>query len=282
MEDIQTKFAIIGGSSTFSINFPQDIEGFDLEVLDVFTPETPFGKCPKLTLFEIKTREGKLRHALTVKMHGWMRDIPRFEASKRLFWFFSEARVERIFSEGGVGAISPLLDLRDVVIPTDFIDFSKSNVSIGGGKLLIMRDPFCPEIRSTLEKATVSSHFRVFNRGVYLSTEGQRFESAAEIAMARDWGADYVGQSAVPEVYLAREVGACYAGAHLVVNYAEGVVKPWHYEEFKDIFYKEAKLMGKILLETLIAMPEERSCSCKDYTKDSLLSEGGSEPPSRT
>ena len=45
------------------------------------------------------------------------------------------------------------------------------------------------------------------------NTDGRHFESPAEIAMLNGH-ADIVGQSICPEVYLAREIGACYAGLY--------------------------------------------------------------------
>jgi 5'-methylthioadenosine phosphorylase len=55
---------------------------------------------------------------------------------------------------------------------------------------------------------------RVFIRGTYAVTDGRHFESPAEVAMMNGQ-ADIVGQSIAPEVYLAREIGACYAGTVL-------------------------------------------------------------------
>ena len=42
--------------------------------------------------------------------------------------------------------------------------------------------------------------------------------------------ADIVGQSIAPEVYLAREIGACYAGLYFTVNYGEGIRKAWSHQ----------------------------------------------------
>jgi 5'-methylthioadenosine phosphorylase len=86
-------------------------------------------------------------------------------------------------------------------------------------------------------------------------------------------GADIVGQSLAPEVYLAREIGACYASVQLVVNYAEGVVHEWSHEELADIFFSGSRTVGRILLETLDALPSERHCACADLKKPTLLRE---------
>ena len=54
--------------------------------------------------------------------------------------------------------------------------------------------------------------------GVYACFEGPRFESPAEIRMARLLGAAVAGMTGVPEVTLAAEAGLRYAAVSLVVN----------------------------------------------------------------
>ena len=53
--------------------------------------------------------------------------------------------------------------------------------------------------------------------------EGPRFETRAEIRLARLAGADVAGMTGVPEVTLAIEAGLRYAAISLVVNPASGV-----------------------------------------------------------
>ncbi len=101
-------------------------------------------------------------------------------------------------------------------------------------------------------------------------TEGPRFESPAEVDQLRGMG-DIIGQSFVPEVWLARDIGACYAGIYIVVNYGEGIVKPWEHRELERIFHDDAELIGRILLEALDLLPEEGGCHCRDLRKATLL-----------
>ena len=272
-------FAVIGGSSTFSLRFPAALNRPEVRVLEeglVFP--TPFGESPPFTLFEV---EGK--RVLTVRMHGWRPPhVSRADASRQVFWVFREAGVRRIFAEGGVGSLSRLLELRDFVIPDDYIDMTmRKDVSLGLPYLLIMREPICPvgaEILARAAEARVrGTGRRVFRRGVYVATDGRHFESRSEVQAFRQMGGDVVGQSLVPEVYLAREIGACYAGIHLVTNYAEGVVRDWEHDELKDIFYGEAELVGHILIDALLsAPPGGEGCRCPTYRKPTLLRD---EPP---
>ncbi len=101
-------------------------------------------------------------------------------------------------------------------------------------------------------------------------TEGPRFESPAEVRVLQTMG-DIVGQSFSPEVWLARDIGACYAGVYVVVNYGEGVVRDWEHEELARIFREDAGLMGRILLDALAVLPDDDACACRELRKPTLL-----------
>ncbi|WP_282200010.1 MTAP family purine nucleoside phosphorylase [Collibacillus ludicampi] len=266
----RTPYAIIGGSSTFSIRFPEDLELPDCEILaDGLVFDTPYGTSPKFKLFRLGDKE-----VLTVKMHGWRpNEVTRAVASQQLFWVFAQAGVKKIYAEGGVGAINHLLRTRDIVVPTDYIDRSmRVDVGLGGPYLLIMRQPTCPHGRKRLVRAAEQNPIgRVFDRSIYANTDGRHFESVAEVQALKILGADVVGQSMCPEVYLAREIGACYARLDMVVNYAEGIVKDWEHEVLKDIFYNESKAIARMLIDAMKDTPLSEDCGCADLRKDTLL-----------
>jgi 5'-methylthioadenosine phosphorylase len=260
--------AIIGGSGTLSIDFPAALNRADVEILKrdlVF--DTPYGKTPPFILFRIDDK-----NVLTCRMHGWRRGVSRADASRQIFWLFREAGVKKVLAEGGVGSINHLLDPRDVVVASDYIDQSmRKDVGLEGHYLLIMRQAICPNIREQLIRAGEANPLnRIFRRGVYVVTDGRHFESPAEVAMFKGHG-DIIGQSLCPEVYLAREIGACFAGLYTVVNYGEGVVKDWEHSELSQIFYEDADKIAKILLETIKAMDDTQTCGCADLRKPTLL-----------
>ena len=262
-------YAVVGGSGTLSSNFPANLPDEDVEILaDNLHFETPYGMSPAIRLFRV----GEKR-VLTVKMHGWRSGVTRADASRQVFWTFREAGVRRIISEGGVGTVNKLLDLRDFIIPDDYLDLSvRKDVMLDGRYLLVMRDALCPEMRQALIAATKKRFDgRVFTRGTYAVTDGRHFESPAEVAMMNGH-ADIVGQSIAPEVYLAREIGACYAGLYFTVNYGEGIREKWSHQDMADIFYDDAPMIGEIILETIRNVAaDDRHCECLDLRKETLL-----------
>jgi 5'-methylthioadenosine phosphorylase len=137
-----------------------------------------------------------------------------------------------------------------------------------------MRDPICPELSKLLAK-TSNRLFpeKQVSRGIYVVTDGRHFESRAEVKVIASLGGDVIGQSLCPEVYLAREIGACYSGIYLVVNRAEGVGPDWSHKELKHIFYQEAINVGKIIVESLRRIKKKRrkDCQCSKLRKKTLL-----------
>mgnify|MGYP000461297741 CR=1 FL=1 len=244
----KAEYGIVGGSGTLSSDFPNNIQAEDVKIIaDNLRFETPYGESPAMRLFSVGEKQ-----VLTVKMHGWRSGVSRSDASRQVFWVFREAGVKRILSEGGVGTVNKLLDLRDFIVPDDYLDMSvRKDVMLDGRYLLIMREALCPEMRKTLIEA-VSKRFdgRVFLRGTYAVTDGQ---------------------SMCPEVYLAREIGACYAGLYFTVNYGEGI-KVWSHEDMSNIFYDDAVMIGEILLETIRnTSAQDKHCHCQELRKETLL-----------
>lgn len=264
------EFAVIGGSGSFSTTFPEDLNAEDVEIKqDGLVYSTPFGESPRFKFFTCAEKR-----VLTCKMHGWRSGVSRGDASRQLFWVLRQAGVKKIIAEGGVGSINHLLKPRDILIPSDYLDFSmRKDVGLGGPFLLTMRQAVCPKITCVLYNTAnlMYQKGRIFDRGIYAVTDGRHFESPAEIQMLARLGADIVGQSMCPEVYLAREIGACYGRIDIVVNYAEGVVKDWEHDELSDIFYGESRKMASIVLNALRELGTDQECGCADLRHDTLL-----------
>lgn len=266
------EFGVCGGSGSLSFDFPAALRDprVTVHATDLVF-ETPFGRSPTFTHFTVSTPTGP-RGVLAVKMHGWRRGVKRADASLQVFWVFSEAGVRKVLADGGVGSLNHLLDPRDVVIPNDFIDLSmKQDIYVRGDHLLIMRRPICPDLSQHLGRGASAAFPRVFSRGTYLITDGPRFESVAEVDYMKRLGGDIIGQSLSPEVFLARDIGACFAGIYLVVNYGEGVVRDWEHDELKAAFFEESEAIAAIVLDTIASTDLDADCGCMSYRKPSLL-----------
>jgi purine nucleoside phosphorylase len=262
--------AVIGGSGSLSADFPGGLHAGSRVLEQALIFETPWGESPPFTLFEIEGRP-----ALHVRLHGWRPGVSRGRASRQVFSVLHRAGVRRILSDAGVGSLNHLLDPGDLVVVDDFVDQTTDRDRYGmvaGHHLLIMRDPACAVEREALVAAArrLAPSRRLFTRGTYVVTEGPRFESPAEVRHLQSMG-DVVGQSFSPEVWLARDIGACYAGIYVVVNYGEGVVQEWQHDVLAEIFHEDAALVGSILLHALADLPDDDDCHCRELRKPTLL-----------
>jgi purine nucleoside phosphorylase len=83
--------------------------------------------------------------------------------------------------------------------------------------------PYSTALRDCLKQAGAQLGYPVVAAGTYGSTNGPRFETAAEIRRMQRDGCSIVGMTGMPEAALARELGIDYACLALVVNWAAGV-----------------------------------------------------------
>ncbi|MFZ0390385.1 MAG: purine-nucleoside phosphorylase [Calditrichia bacterium] len=76
-------------------------------------------------------------------------------------------------------------------------------------------------------------------RGVLLASTGPTYETAAEVRMARQMGADAVSMSTVPEVLMARTLNIRVAGISCITNMATGIgANPLSHAEVTEIAAK--------------------------------------------
>ena len=143
-------------------------------------------------------------------------------------WALKTLGVEHLITQNAIGSVNPDIRPGDFVIPDDFIDFTKHReLSFFEEEecwvRVDMTDPFCPALRQKLISAAKEIGVNPRERGVFICTEGPRFETPAEVRFYRSIGGDIIGTPMVPEAVLAREAGICYASVSIVINMATGM-----------------------------------------------------------
>mgnify|MGYP001328107464 FL=1 len=110
----------------------------------------------------------------------------------------------------------------------------------------------------------------VHQGGCYVAIEGPQFSTRAESALYRNWGADVIGMTAMPEARLAREAELPYALLGMVTDYdawresAAGVEA----DEVFAVMKANAELARAAVRELAALLPAEREPSPIDRALD--------------
>ena len=211
---------VIGGTAAY---------GLDLSpyrpVGDPIALETPYGPAPAISLLQPDSEHPPVAFC---SRHGadQLARSAAFVNHRAIIWAAKMFGVSTIYSWNGVGAIASHLEVGDLVIPHDLIDFTRTRVTTFDNTDLVdaqegsaFRPAFHPAARGAILRA---AEIRIHDSSVYVCTEGPRLETASEIALYHSAGADIVGMTPSPEIYLAQEVGIAYASLCYITNYATG------------------------------------------------------------
>ena len=198
---------------------------------------TPFGPA------EVYLGQIDQRDAVCINRYGPELKIPSHKINHRAnIWALRSLGVRRIISQNAIGSVNPMLRPGDIVIPHDLLDRTKVRpLSLFDDEdcwvRVDMTEPFCSEIRQGLIQATASLTERVIPRGIFVCTEGPRFETPAEIRVFQQEGGDIVGTPLIPEAVLAREAELCYASIAPIINFGAGLAPDVDHKGMVDFYY---------------------------------------------
>ncbi len=135
--------------------------------------------------------------------------------------------VTDLVSVSAVGSLKEDLSPGTFVLVDQFIDRTfarvKSFFSAGLVAHVSVAHPVSPLLVDAIEVAAKAEGISYKRGGTYLAMEGPQFSSVAESLVYRQWGADVIGMTNMPEAKLAREAEICYATVAMVTDYDS-----WH------------------------------------------------------
>ncbi len=137
--------------------------------------------------------------------------------------------VDKVITTHAVGSITQKLLPTGIGIISDFIDFTSMRQSTffdgisNPVKHVEMVRLFDEEMKMEFFRKSISQNISVSPSLVYVTTNGPRLESPAEIRAYRALGADVVGMTLNPEVNLIHELGIRLLSVCFSINWAAGL-----------------------------------------------------------
>jgi len=261
---MEVKIAVIGGTGVYDPNIMTNIRDE--------TVVTPYG--------EVRLKIGNYlgKPVAFMNRHHEDHSVPPHLINYRAnIAALKKLGVKNILATGAVGSLNPAMQPGHFIFVDQFLDFTKSrqHTFFDGGMSGVvhvdMTEPYCQQLREVLSRAARSLGFTSHPAGTYVSCEGPRFETSAEIKMYRLLGGDLVGMTSVPEANLAREAEMCYATIAMVTNYAAGI-SPTRltHQEVIDVMMQNGENIRRLVMQAIHWLDLERSCSCHtalDQTK---------------
>ncbi|NLM47183.1 MAG: S-methyl-5'-thioadenosine phosphorylase [Firmicutes bacterium] len=238
--------------------------------------------------FEITTRYGTAlltkgiyddKEVVFLARHGTNHGTPPHKVNYRAnIAALVKLGVTRVIATAAVGTLNEAMPPGAMVLLGQFLDFTKTREStfFTGGEAGVVHtdftEPYCPELNRTLLAAAAECGLELLQGGVYVCTEGPRFETPAEIQMYKKLGGDLVGMTNVPEVVLAREAGLCYSTIALCTNYAAGISPTYlTHQEVLDVMAQNVERVRVLLSHAIKRLPEKRACKCCELGSTILL-----------
>lgn len=250
---------IIGGTGTNSLK-----ETYTLvreENID-----TKYGKAPTISILEIDNKE-----VAFIPRHDVGHSVPPHKINYRAnIEALNLIGVKQVYATNSVGSLDTNIEPGSLLIPDNFIDFTHNRVSTFFDDKVVHIDctnPYCESLRKILLKSG-----EVHPHGIYIATEGPRFETGAEIQYYKLIGGKVVGMTGVPEVVLAKEKQMCYSSICAVTNYAASI-SPTNLtiKEVIDAMKDCEEKIIQVLTNSIRKTNDNLNCDCQHLLDDATI-----------
>ncbi|MCH8905921.1 MAG: MTAP family purine nucleoside phosphorylase [Candidatus Heimdallarchaeota archaeon] len=240
---------IIGGSGFYDFIESEESENIN----------TPFGA----TKYMIGNVAGT--NVCFLPRHGSQHSIAPSQINYRANIFAAlTLGVEYIIATNAVGSLRKEFEPGLLAVPNGILDFtsgrqstffdgSNIEIKIKSGKILTgvihtdVTETLSHVIRTKIMTAATKLGHKIYNGGTIVVSNGPRFETPAEIKSYAILGADFVGMTSAPEVFLARELDIPYASLAVITNYGAGLQNSVNAEEVFTLFKNRISSVKEII-----------------------------------
>lgn len=264
-----TEIGVIGGSGFYQLG--------DLTNHRYLEIDTPFG----IPSEKILVGEMKGCSVAFLSRHGIGHQFNPSEVNYRAnLYAMKLLNVEKLISVTAVGSLKEELPPTSLVIPDQFMDFSRKRDSTffenGIVAHVSMAEPTCPCLSNLARDIAADIGLKVHWGGIYMNIEGPQFSTRAESELYRMFGCSVIGMTQAIEAKLARELEMCFLPLSFVTDF-----DCWH-QETESVSVE--MLIDNLKKNTnnanrLISMIIERSngdfgeCQCKNSLKNAFITD---------
>jgi len=261
------KIGIIGGSGLEDPKILKDAKEINVD--------TKYGKpSSPLTVGKIEGVD-----IVILSRHGRKHSImPTNVPNQANIQALKEQGCTHILASSASGSLQEKIKPGDFIIVDQFIDRTTRRKSTFFDKDHVchipMAEPFCSDLRKLLYESAKELSFKVYEKGTVVTIEGPRFGTKAESHLFRQWKADVVNMSTVPECVLAREAGLCYAVVVMSTDYDCFLEDrpPVNIEEVLKVFKENAGNVIKLFVKVIPKIKDNPDCHCRTDIKGALIS----------
>ncbi len=266
MLEEKVKIAIIGGSGLYEIDGVTNVVEIDIT--------TPYGKPSDKIIIGVVD---SIRCAFLPRHARGHKISPSEVNSCANIYALKKLGVEQIVSISAVGSLKEEIAPRDMILPDQYFDRTKTRRSTFFGDGIVAHvgfaNPVCEDMRKILLTTAEQLKFKVHYGGTYVCIEGPLFSTKAESNANRVLGFSVVGMTALPEAKLAREAEICYTTVALATDY-----DVWKEGEEVTIDTVVANLTANVanvkkLIKSMLPklMLRKRDCQCSTALKTAIF-----------
>ena len=204
---------IIGGTGLYSLP--------NLEITGEHAVTTPFGPSSAPV---VEARYGD-KTVFFLPRHGRHHEYLPHEVNYRANLFaLKTLGVRQVLGVSAVGSLREAIAPGHFAVASQYLDLvrgPRDKTFLGGGLSahISTADPVCPAMAAWIAGGVRDLGHAVHDNVTYACVDGPRLGTRAESHMLRTLGADLVGMTNVPEVFLAREAQMAYATLAIVTDY---------------------------------------------------------------
>ena len=259
---------IIGGTGLYQMD--------ELQVTEVREVTTPFGS-PSAPIV-LGMLQG--RNVAFLARHGLNHDLLPSEVNYRgNIWALKSLGVRTLLGVSAVGSLREEIRPGDLALSSQYLDFTKGlRASTFFGRGLVAHvstaNPTCSATAAAVARAARALELTIHENKTHAVIEGPRFGTRAESLFLRSSGADLVGMTNVPEVFLAAEAQLGYCTIGVATDYDSWLDDPQHHVsavEVAKLFRGNLERVQQLLANVVVDNQEDESRPCRNTLKGAIM-----------